>query len=104
MPTLMRSLFVPFALCSTLVAQAKPNILFILADDMGWGDLNCYGNPRIHTPNLDRLAKMGTLFEQFYSCGSVCSPSRAAFMTGRFPAELGVHSAIGAPEANKVKG
>jgi arylsulfatase A-like enzyme len=81
----------------------RPNIIFILADDMGWGDLNCYGNPRIHTPNLDRLAKMGTLFEQFYVCGSVCSPSRAAFMTGRFPARVSVHSAIGVPEANKAK-
>ncbi len=93
------------ALCPALVAApARPNIVFILADDMGWGDLNCYGNPRIRTPNLDRLAKMGTLFEQFYSCGSVCSPSRAAFMTGRFPAELGVHSAIGAPASNKAGG
>lgn len=102
----MRLLFILAALCPWLCAFAAPppNILFILADDMGWGDLNCYGNTRIRTPNLDRLAKMGTLFEQFYSAGSVCSPSRAGWMTGRFPAQTGVHSAIGAPEANRAKG
>ena len=75
-------------------AAAKPNILFILADDLGWGDLHCYGNARIRTPNLDRLAKSGSLFTQFYVNGSVCSPSRAAFMTGQFPARNRIHHAI----------
>lgn len=101
----MRHLLTFLAFTTTLLAApTKPNIIFILADDMGWGDLNCYGNTRIHTPNLDRLAMTGTLFEQFYVCGSVCSPSRAAFMTGRFPAEVAVHGAVGSPDANKAKG
>ena len=53
---------------------------------LGWGDLGCYGNREIRTPNLDRLARQGTLFTQFYVNGSVCSPSRTAFITGQFPA------------------
>lgn len=72
----------------------KPNVIFILADDLGWGDLGCYGNRRVRTPNLDGLAKRGTLFTQFYVNGSVCSPSRAAFMTGQFPARNRIHTAI----------
>jgi|694.fasta_scaffold131064_2 arylsulfatase A-like enzyme len=72
----------------------KPNVIFILADDLGWGDLGCYGNGRIRTPNLDKLAQRGTLFTQFYVNGSVCSPSRAAFMTGQFPARNRIHTAI----------
>jgi arylsulfatase A-like enzyme len=103
LPTLLRPALIALAATIHAAEPAKPNVIFILADDMGWGDLNCYGNSRIHTPNLDRLAKQGTLFEQFYVCGSVCSPSRAALMTGRFPARLAVHSAIGAPDANKAK-
>jgi hypothetical protein len=79
-----------------------PNVIFILADDLGWGDLGCYGNKRIRTPNLDGLAKRGTLFTQFYVNGSVCSPSRAAFMTGQFPARHRTHTAItGSPAANE---
>ncbi len=69
----------------------KPNILFIFADDLGWGDLGCYGNKRVKTPNIDKLATQGTLFTQFYVNGSVCSPSRTAFMTGHFPARHRVH-------------
>lgn len=76
-------------------AQVRPNVIFILADDLGWGDLGCYGHERIRTPNLDKLAAQGTLFTQFYVCGSVCSPSRAAFMTGCFPARLRMHGALG---------
>ena len=83
----------------------RPNILFILADDLGWGDLRCYGNPRISTPNLDRLARSGTLFTQFYVNGSVCSPSRAALMTGQFPARSRIHTAItGSPKTNEARG
>ena len=68
----------------------RPNIIFIFADDWGWGDLGCYGHQQLKTPNLDRLASQGTLFTQFYVCSGVCSPSRAAVMTGQFPARHGI--------------
>lgn len=66
----------------------KPNIIFILADDLGYMDLGCYGNPFNETPNLDSLAKGGMRFTQAYSASTVCSPSRAAIMTGKHPARL----------------
>lgn len=75
-------------------AGELPNIIFILSDDMGPGDMGCVGHPYIKTPNLDRLASEGTLFTQFYANNPVCSPSRAAFMTGCYPAETGVHCQI----------
>ena len=62
-----------------------PNIIFLFADDVGFGDLACYGHPYAITPNLDRLAKEGTLFRQFHVTGSVCPTSRAGFMTSRNP-------------------
>jgi N-acetylgalactosamine-6-sulfatase len=61
---------------ATATETTRPNIVFILADVSGWGDLGCYGNRHIRTPNLDRLARQGTLFTHFYVTGSVCSPSR----------------------------
>jgi N-acetylgalactosamine-6-sulfatase len=78
----------------------KPNIVFILADDLGWGDLSCYGNRRCKTPNLDKLAGQGVLFTQFYVGGSVCSPSRTAFTTGQFPARHRVHGHFATEELN----
>ncbi len=72
----------------TSIAQAeqnKPNILFIFADDWGWGDLSCHGHPYVKTPNIDRLAKEGTDFSRFTVASGVCSPSRTAVMTGHFP-------------------
>ncbi|MEI6235684.1 MAG: sulfatase-like hydrolase/transferase [Planctomycetota bacterium] len=80
-----------FSAAQTLTAAddakpAKPNILFILTDDMGWGDLGCYGNTELATLNIDRLAKEGTRFTQFYVASPICSPSRTAFLTGCFPA------------------
>jgi arylsulfatase A-like enzyme len=65
-----------------VVAQEKPNIVFILADDLGYGDLGCYGQKRIKTPNIDRLAKEGLRFTQFYAGSTVCAPSRCCLMTG----------------------
>ena len=65
-----------------LKAQGKPNIVFILADDLGYGDLGCYGQKRIRTPNLDRLAAEGMRFTQCYAGSTVCAPSRAVLMTG----------------------
>ncbi len=65
-----------------LAQQSKPNIVFILADDLGYGDLGCYGSARIRTPHLDALAESGLKFTQFYSGSTVCAPSRASLMTG----------------------
>ena len=70
-------------------AGAPPNIVFIYADDLGYGDLGVYGS-RIRTPNLDRMAAEGARFTQFYSANPVCSPSRAALLTGRYPTRVGV--------------
>lgn len=70
-----------------------PNILLILADDLGYGDLACYGHPVIETPNLDRLASEGVRLTQFYTTSPVCSPTRASLMTGRHPQRLGIHYA-----------
>jgi N-acetylgalactosamine-6-sulfatase len=82
----------------------KPNIVFILADDMGWGDLSCYGNRGLKTPGIDRLAQEGMLFTQFYVCGPVCSPSRTAFTTGHFPARHRVHGHFATEELNTNRG
>src|SRR4051794_21395758 len=67
---------------------AKPNIIFILADDLGINDLHCYGRAEHHTPNLDQLAREGMRFTASYCAQSICSPSRAAILTGRAPARL----------------
>ena len=69
-------------------AKSKPNIVFIMADDLGYTDLGCYGNPYIRTPHIDALAKSGLRFTQAYSACPVCSPSRAAILTGKHPARL----------------
>lgn len=93
---------------SLLAAEAaknqRPNIIFILADDLGWGDLGCYGHPHMQTPNLDKLAKQGTLFTQFYVSGSVCSPSRCAFMTSQYPARQRIHGHYATAQQNAARG
>ncbi|HEX8146630.1 MAG TPA: sulfatase-like hydrolase/transferase [Pyrinomonadaceae bacterium] len=68
----------------------RPNVLYIMADDLGWGDLSCYGRPDYQTPNLDRLASEGVRFTQGYSAAPVCTPTRCAFVTGRYPARTPV--------------
>jgi N-acetylgalactosamine-6-sulfatase len=78
-------------------ADPKPNIVLILADDMGYGDLGSYGCPDIKTPNLDRLANQGVRFTQFYANGPECSPTRAALLSGRYQQRVGgLECAIGA--------
>ncbi|MEJ7694467.1 sulfatase [Daejeonella sp.] len=85
-----------FAIVLTLIAlygsvnAQPPNIIVILADDLGYGDLGCYGHPTIKTPNLDRMAAEGIRFTQFYVGASICTPSRAAFLTGRLAIRSGM--------------
>ena len=75
-------------------AQQKPNIIFILADDLGYGDLSCYGAKDIHTPVLDTLAQRGFMFTRAYANSTVCSPSRAAILSGNYPDLVGVPGVI----------
>ena len=81
--------------CSAEVVgkDSKPNIIVIFCDDLGWGDLGCFGNPVIRTPNIDRMASEGQKWTQFYVAAPVCTPSRAALMTGRYPIRNGMTSA-----------
>ena len=75
----------------SVTADERPNILFIFADDWGWGDLSCHGHPYVKTPNIDRLAEEGTDFHRFTVANGVCSPSRTAVMTGHFPARYNIN-------------
>jgi arylsulfatase A len=75
-------------------ARVRPNVVFIMADDLGYGDLASYGNPTIQTPNLDRMAAEGMQFMQFYCASSLCSPSRAALITGRLPVRFGLNAVL----------
>ncbi len=70
--------------------DAPPNVVIVTADDLGWGDLGCQGHPTIRTPNLDRMAAEGIRFTDFYSAGEVCTPSRAALLTGRYAIRSGM--------------
>lgn len=63
----------------------KPNIVFIMADDLGWGEIGCIGNKYNETPNIDKLAEKGMLFTHAYASATVCSPSRAGLLTGQAP-------------------
>ena len=71
-------------------SEDKPNIIFILADDLGWAELGCYGNKFNETPNLDKLSREGMRFTDAYAAAPVCSPYRAALMTGQYPARIGI--------------
>ena len=86
-----------FLLCVALVAAAapvigqdRPNVIVVLVDDLGWADLGCQGSTYYETPAIDRLASEGMRFTDAYAACAVCSPTRAALMTGRYPARVGV--------------
>ena len=83
-----------FAATSPAAPARPPNIIFIYADDLGYGDLGCYGATDIKTPHLDRLAAEGSRFTSFYVAQSVCTASRAALMTGSYPNRVSMSGAL----------
>jgi arylsulfatase A-like enzyme len=102
-PTSLIALLVSFSFLSGVHAAEpakKPNIVFLLADDLGWKDLSCSGSPFCETPNIDRLAGQGMRFTQAYTAGAVCSPTRGSLMTGKYPVRTGVTDYI--PGLNPV--
>lgn len=103
-PYIAAALWMNFSLLS-INAQNKtptPNIIIILADDLGWKDLSCYGSTFYETPNLDQLAANGIKFTQNYAASPVCSPTRAALMTGKYPVKTGVTDWIKGRQENGV--
>jgi arylsulfatase A len=74
--------------------SSKPNVIFFLVDDLGWSDVGCYGSKYYETPNIDKLASDGMLFMNAYAASSVCSPTRASILTGKYPARLHITHAI----------
>jgi len=106
---LLPVIILPYTLCSVAHASAQsckvrpPNIVFILADDLGWRELGAYGNRFNETPNLDRLAAEGFTFMQAYAAAPVCSPSRAAFMTGQYPGRIGLTNYLEKDDRNYLR-
>jgi N-sulfoglucosamine sulfohydrolase len=95
----MIRLFVALLVSSllTLPSSARTNVVFIIADDVSWDDLGCYGNPFARTPHIDQLAKQGRRFDQAYLTASSCSPSRSSIITGRYPHNMGRASELHQP-------
>lgn len=89
---------------SSSAAAARPNIVMVLIDDMGWGDFSCFGNKEAKTPNVDRLAAEGLRFEQFYTASPICSPSRVGLSTGQYPQRWRITSYLNNRAENTARG
>jgi len=88
----------------TSLSAAQPNIVLVFIDDMGWGDFSCFGNKAARTPNIDRMAKEGVRFEQFYVNSPICSPSRTAISTGQYPQRWKITSYLSNRNHNEQRG
>ena len=100
---LLALLALPLAAVPGFAAELlRPNVLLVLADDLGWGDLACYGGKLAATPHLDRMAKEGVRFTQFYVASPICSPSRCALLTGQFPARWRITSYLQTRAGNRA--
>jgi len=91
-------------LCVGAGESRRPHFVFVLIDDMGWGDFSCFGNKEAKTPNIDRLAAEGLRFSQFYVNSPICSPSRCAFVTGQYPQRWRINSFLDNRAENTRRG
>jgi arylsulfatase A-like enzyme len=100
---MLRTAIVSLLLTTPLLAADRPpNVVLVYVDDMGYGDLGCYGNKQIRTPNIDKLAADGVRFTDFYVAQAVCSASRTALLTGCYPNRLGILGALGPASRNGI--
>ena len=83
---------------------ARPNVVVVFIDDMGWGDFSCFGNELAKTPHIDKLAQEGVRFEQFYVNSPICSPSRVAISTGQYPQRWRITSYLAHRKQNQSRG
>ncbi|NQV25319.1 MAG: sulfatase-like hydrolase/transferase [Rhodopirellula sp.] len=112
MPILSRLLIILLVLSKTCLClsadaaapKSRPNIVMVFVDDMGWGDLSCFGNKTVETQNIDRLASEGIRFEQFYVNSPICSPSRVAISTGQYPQRWRITSYLSNRQHNNARG
>ena len=95
------SVLAAFLLTTGILQAAKPNFVIIFTDDQGYGDLSCFGSKTIKTPNIDRIAKEGRKFTSFMVASPVCTPSRAALLTGCYPKRVGMHQHVLFPASTK---
>ena len=105
-PSIMFRTFLTFlCLISSISTQAeRPNIILVFIDDMGWGDFSCFGNEHAQTPHIDRLAKEGLRFDQFYVNSPICSPSRVSISTGQYPQRWKITSYLSNRDHNNKRG
>ena len=95
-------LFLKLSLLAAVHAKiTTPNLVLIFTDDQGYGDLSCFGSSKIKTPNIDRIAKEGRKFTSFMVASPVCTPSRAALLTGCYPKRIGMHKHVLFPSSTK---
>jgi arylsulfatase A-like enzyme len=108
MSRLLISLFSAYCLLSLArlraeaLSENRPNVILILVDDFGWGDLGCYGNTLVKTPHLDQMAREGTRFTQFYAASPICSPSRCGLLTGQSPTRWRITSFLQTRAGNRA--
>jgi len=95
---ILSALSVPAPPEAIATSAERPNVLFILVDDLSWSDLSYNGSEVYETPNVDRLSRQGMVFTDFYSAGPVCSPTRASIMTGKYPARTGITTYLISPD------
>src|SRR5678816_1351749 len=97
MKYLIAIIFLLTVISASAQKNTKPNIIFIFADDLGYGDIACYGQQKIETPNIDKLAQKGMKFMQFYSGSTVCAPSRSSFLTGLHTGHTAIRGNVSYP-------
>jgi len=98
------SMLLLLVLCAPQMAAARPNVILVFIDDMGWGDYSCFGNAEVQTEHIDRMAQEGIRFEQFYVNSPICSPSRTAITTGQYPQRWRIGSYLARRQLNKRRG